>query len=285
MANIELNEEITPTVFDKLLEPIFTFVEETSKNFPSHRNEKYQFHDFFRLLAFYFVFGKSSIQSLIKDLNKGLFAAELNLSSVTRSTFKDGFERFDALLFKNIFVSLLGTISLASNPELITLGTLYCIDGSLFPVLNSMLWAEYRQNCKAVRLHLCFELNRMIAADIVVGSGNSSERNALRAMLKASVTYIADRGYQCFQLFHDIAQAGAYFVIRVKHNLQYTVQTSLSVELPKKCQSVFKQVSDQIVLCTNDPHKHSYRLVKFCVGGENFLGSVVDVLIKKYLHQ
>jgi len=151
------------------------------------------------------------------------------------------------------------------------LGTLYCIDGSLFPVLNSMLWAEYRQNCKAVRLHLCFELNRMIAADIIVGSGNSSERDALRAMLKASVTYIADRGYQCFQLFHDIGIAQAYFVIRVKHNLQYTIETALMVDLPQKCQIVFREVSDQMVLCANDPHKQTYRLVKFCVGSECFL--------------
>lgn len=270
MAGPHLSEDISPTVFDQLLKPIIPIVEESAKALLSHHNEAYKFQEFFRLLAFYFVIGKTSIASLIKDLNKDLFAPELALRPVARSTFKDGFERFDSLLFKTIFTTLLSGIGLAGIPELNALGTLYCVDGSLFPVLNTMLWAEYRQSCRAVRLHLCFELNRMIAVDILVGSGKSSERQALRGMLKASVTYIADRGYQCFQLFHEIAQAQAYFVIRVKNNLQYTIEESLPTQFPEKFDRVFSRITDQIVRGDNDSHQHSYRLVRFCVLNEWF---------------
>jgi len=31
-----------------------------------------------------------------------------------------------------------------------------CIDGSLFPVISSMLWAAYTTHHQALKLHLCF---------------------------------------------------------------------------------------------------------------------------------
>ena len=74
-------------------------------------------------------------------------------------------------------------------PEIESLGVIYCIDGSLFPTMSSMLWAEYKKNSKAIRLHLCYELNRMIPVEIIVGSGNSNEREALRKMLANDITY------------------------------------------------------------------------------------------------
>jgi hypothetical protein len=37
-------------------------------------------------------------------------------------------------------------------------------------------------------------------------------------MLEAGVTYIADRGYVCFQLFHDIGAGQAHFIIRATSN-------------------------------------------------------------------
>lgn len=92
-------------------------------------------------------------------------------------------------------------------PELVALGTLYCIDGSLFPVISSMLWADYTSTHKAVKLHLCFELNRMIPVDFLVTAGNYSERKALLKMLTKGVTYIADRGYGAFYLYNAIIRS------------------------------------------------------------------------------
>ncbi|MCL6582742.1 MAG: transposase [bacterium] len=102
-----------------------------------------------------------------------------------------------------------------------------CLSIICSPVLSAVKWAEYKEKFRAAKMHLCFELNRMIPVNIIIGTGNSNERDALRQMLVAIVTYIADRGYMCFQLFHDILQAQAHFVFRVKSNLVYTVQESL----------------------------------------------------------
>lgn len=115
-------------------------------------------------------------------LKKGVISPALNIDKVPYYTVNDAFERFSSDLFKGIFISLLATISLKAIPELAALGTLYCVDGSLFPTLTCMIWAEYKKKCQAIKIHLCFELNRMIPVDIIVGSGNSSEREALIRM-------------------------------------------------------------------------------------------------------
>ncbi len=69
-----------------------------------------------------------------------------------RSTFNEAFERFSPDLFRAVFVFLLGTLTLQTVPELAALGVFYCIDGSLFPTLRSMRWAEYKTTCQAVKL-------------------------------------------------------------------------------------------------------------------------------------
>jgi hypothetical protein len=156
-------------------------------------------------------------------------------------------------------------------PELETLGTLYCVDGSLFPALATMLWAKYQTDHPAIRLHLCFELNRMLVVQFMVAEGNSNEKAALRQMLEAGVTYIADRGYVSFPLLTDIVTAGAHFVMRMKHNLDYSVVESLTVELPATARHLFAGVTDQRVRLNNADGQPIYRLVTFQVGEESYL--------------
>ncbi len=168
-----------PTVFHKLLEPVEDFVKEQNHRLPKHRNQKYDYEDFFRLLIYYFVSGTKSLKLLVQaQLNTGLLPPELGLRAVPYSTCQDAFERFSPGLFQAVFQHLLSRLSFKAVPELASLGTLYCIDGSLFPVISSMLWAEYTGKHQALKLHLCFELNRMIPVDLLVGSGNSSKHAA-----------------------------------------------------------------------------------------------------------
>ncbi len=258
-----------PTVFDQLIKQVELTVKEQHEKRAIHQNEKFLFPHFFRLLIFYFISGFKSISLLINALEKDILAPELMLYKVARSTFNDAFERFSSDMFKAVFISLLSSLSLKAIPELQSLGVLYCIDGSLFPTLSSMLWADYKKNSRAIRLHLCFELNRMIPVDIIVGSGNSSERKALLQMLNSGVTYIADRGYASFTLFNKILEAQAHLIVRVKDNLviSNTIE-SLNVNLPQSVQLLFQDVSDRLIQYKGDPHGNIYRLVCFRVGKE-----------------
>lgn len=260
------------TVFEKIIEPVLPIVEDQCKNLTPHHNEKLNFQAFFRLLIYFFC--REDITSaklfIISFLNKGILSPELKLQNTSYTSFLEAFGRFPPELFQAIFKNLILSIGLISIPELAAFGPLICVDGSLFPTINSMMDAEYKKDSNAVRLHLSFELNRMIAVDFLIGCGNSSERAAIRKMLVKGSTYIADRGYFSFELFHDILKAKAHFIIRVKSNLVFTPVESFPVQMPDTVKALFGQVTDELICCTNDLHEGLYRLVRFRAGGELF---------------
>jgi hypothetical protein len=257
------------TTFDQLIAPIMSQVEIIESDRTIHHRETLTFTAFVRLLLYYFVTPSESGRQLLTDSLSA--APELGLETVSRSTFFDGFNRFPVVWFQMLLATVLKVTNWQSIPELKALGQLYCVDGSLFPALTRMVWAEYKSKKQAIKLHLCFELNRMVAVQFLVDAGNSSEREALRQMLQTGATYIADRGYVCFQLLADIVAAQAHFLMRMKSNLVYTVAETLTVELPTTVNHIFTQVTDQRVCLTAALGQPLYRLVTFYVGNEAYL--------------
>jgi hypothetical protein len=263
-----------PTVFKKLIDPIDEFVTNQNEKLVKHHNQKYEYYDFFIFLIYYFVSIATSLKLLINTLlNKGLLPNELNLRQVPYSTFSDAFERFSPNLFRDVFQHLIKDLHFKEIPELMVLGTLYCIDGSLFPVISSMSWADYtstHKSVKLVKLHLCYELNRMISVDFLVTAGNYNDRYALLKMLVEGVTYMEVSGYGAFYVYHAIIQAKAHFIIRIKTNILFIKQESLKVQLPVSVQHIFRKVNDELICFKNDKHSHVYRLVQFVIGSESF---------------
>ena len=257
------------TTFDILFQPIKTFLEKHERDHPPHHREKLHFKGFVRLLVYHFTKGCESGRQLLTDISTA--ASELGLGEVKHSTFFDAFQRFPAAWFASLLSFLLTVVVWKAIPELDALGKLYCVDGSVFPAVATMLWAEYTSQHQAIRLHLCFELNRMIPVHFLVDTGKSNEKKALLQMLEAGVTYIADRGYYSFPLLATIAAARAFFVFRAKVNLVYTRVERLSVNLPNTVQHLFRYVTDQRVRLTNARGHSVYRLVSFWVGQERYL--------------
>ena len=257
------------TTFDELLRPLETTLETIENSRSIHHREVLSFTAFVRLLIYYFVKAPESGRQLLTDTLSA--DSSLGLAIVKHSTFFDAFNRFPVEWFVMLLTVVLTAVIWKAIPELDALGKLYCVDGSLFPALASMLWAEYKTNHAAIRLHLCFELNRMLPVQFIVDAGNSNEKDALRQMLEAGVTYIADRGYVCFRLLADIVNAQAHFVIRMKSNLAYTVTETLPVVLPEVVRHIFTRVNDQRVQLTGAKGNPIYRLVTFWVGTEQYL--------------
>ena len=263
------NSEKDCTTFDVLVQPLETSLAQHERDHPPHHRETLHFRGFVQLLIYHFVKGCESGRQLLTDTLTA--APELGLPKVKRSTFFDAFQRFPTARFASLLSFLLAAVTWKAIPELDALGKLYCVDGSVFPAVATMLWAEYTSKHKAIRLHLCFELNRMIAVQFLVDTGNSNEKQALLQMLEAGVTYIADRGYYSFSLLAAIASAQAFFVFRAKINLVHTPVKWLSVNLPSTVEHLFRHVSDQRVRLTNAEGRPIYRLVSFYVGQERYL--------------
>ncbi len=269
MSNLDVGKRTDKSTFDVLFEPLIAFLEQHERNHPAHHREKLSFKQFVRMGIYHFTKNCESGRQLLTDISTA--EAELELGEVKRSTFFDAFQRFPVVWLANMLSHLLGTVVWQAIPELAGLGKLYCVDGSLFPTIASVLWAEYKSKHQAVRLHLCFELNRMIPAHFLVDTGKSNEKKALCQMLEAGVTYIADRGYLSFPLLATIVVADAFFIIRAKRNLVYSRVERLHVNLPSTVQHLFQHATDQRVRLTNATGTPIYRLVSFYVGQERYL--------------
>jgi hypothetical protein len=185
------------TTFDKILQPLKAPLQAIEAGRNVHHREVLSFPAFVRLLVYYLTTALGSGRQLLTATLSA--APQLGLTAVKHATFFDAFQRFPVEWFVTLLGALLASVVWKAIPELEALGKLYCVDGSLFPALATMLWAEYQSRCNTVRLHLVFELNRMVAVQFIVDQGNSNEKSALRQMLEAGVTYILDRGYVSFR--------------------------------------------------------------------------------------
>ena len=232
-------------------------------------SQKLFFADFVRKLLFAYLEQVSSLRSSAVELQTNQKCPASGLADTPFSTLKNGFSRFSSETCRSLFETVLSELELKRIKGLDEIGLFRVIDGSLFPTLMQMSWSAYRKRKNAFKLHLNFELNRMIPTEFLIGSGKSSEREFLLKVLEAGVTYIADRGYASFEIIAQVWQAQAYFVFRVKDNLLYEVQEVLSLadeELPK----CFHQVKDESVIFKNDRHRSRVRVVRFKAAGSSF---------------
>jgi len=190
---------VNQTIFNTLLQPIEAVIASISTIIDQESlSQKLFFADFVRKLFFAYLEQVGSLRSLPIELQSNRKCRELGLSYTPFSTLKDGFSRFQSKFFKLLFETALASIKLKQIKCLDEIGLFRVIDGSLFPILIQMSWSEYRKAKNAFKLHLSFELNRLIPTEFLLGSGKSSERAFLESILEAGVTYIADRGYASF---------------------------------------------------------------------------------------
>jgi hypothetical protein len=262
-------KNIDETTFDALLEPIAQEIDAQIEKHQADEGSATLFcADFIRIMIYAMIMRIKSLRLIATELKSSEVANKLGLPKIPFSTLRDGFDRFPVILFQTLFAFLVTQVSFMQIPEIQELGMIWLIDGSLFPALINMEWANYKKNKNAIRLHMAFELNRMLTVEFAVDEGNSSERKFLVSVLQSGITYVADRGYFAFWVFKDIVDAQAFFIIRAKENLKYTIQTTLPITgVPK----IFKNVSDSLVILNNDPHQLVYRLIKFSIGDSQFL--------------
>lgn len=256
------------TTFEELLAPLNSLSAEQIKQIDRQCDSKELFFlDFTRKLVFAFVMHVPSLRKLITDLETKTECKALGFSPTPYSTFRDGFTRFSAKYFEQIFRHILQQASWLSTEAFDEIGIFRLVDGSIFPTLRSMDWAVYKKTKKAIRLHLSFDLNQMLPIDFIGLAANSSERTFLLSILEKGVTYIADRGYFSFDVAAKIESAKAFFIFRIKSNLKLgrTISLTPTCKVAHQLPPCFKQVSDQVIQFENDENKNTYRLICFVV--------------------
>ena len=261
---------VNQNLFNTLLQPLEAVIASISPIIDQEsRSQKLFFADFVKKLLFAYLEQVSSLRSLPVELETNAKCRGLGFLTTPFSTLKDGFSRFESKYFKRLFETVLATGNIKSVKSLDELGLFQVIDGSLFPTLLQIGWSQYRKAKNAFKLHLSFELNRLIPTEFVIGSGKSSERLFLESVLEKGVTYIADRGYASFEVIAKLLKREAYFIFRVKDNWLFEVQKTSVVAVAEMPQC-FRRMTDELIVFKNDRQQNQVRLIRFEVCQSKF---------------
>ena len=154
---------------------------------------------------------------------------------VSLGSFSEAQHVLDPDVLKQVFEGLVEQMpdSPKKDPDL-THVRLIAQDGSLWSALPRMAWAEYGVGCKGqakgVRMHLRFNIFKDCPSDVRIEVGKSSETQALRKMLEAGQTTVADRLYgQDYKLFNQIHEAKGFFVLRINDTAVIETERELAV--------------------------------------------------------
>lgn len=165
---------------------------------------------------------------------------------VSAASFSEMQHVLDPNLLRKVFTDVMEK-TLSRQPMDTRLAHLHLVaqDGSLWSALPRMAWAEYgvgrHGDAKGVRLHLRFQLLEDKPVDARVTAGKACERQALRQMCVAGQTNVGDRYYgEDYQLFGEIDQAQAFFVIRIKEDAVVHVEQELPLSEPDQAAGVVR---------------------------------------------
>ena len=217
------------TVFESIIAPLKPLLTEQAKGLKGD-NYTLSFYFFTVNLIYAIVARVTSISLLVTHLKSSPDTLAFALVEASKSMYSEAFSRYHPSLFQRLFLSLLGQLHFLDIPEIQALGRFILMDGSTFPAIKTMDWAVYKRSKNALKLHLAFDLNRMIPVQFICTDANGNERKMLIALLEAGVTYIADRGYASFALFEQITLQQAFFIIRIKGNSNYAPNHCLIVQ-------------------------------------------------------
>jgi len=209
--DILINNSENTILFHEITQPLKNLLK-NPEYLPEHDSAKKMTFEYFVNLLLYFYFsGLDSLRSLITDL-KTKDVSKIGLFLVGLSTIHDAFCRYQAGLFQQLYLALLKVVPPRLIEEFQELGPIVFMDGSIFPIAISAIWAEFKTHANAVKLHLGFSLNDMLTSCFLVTAASYDERKALAQLIEIGVTYIADRGYLSFELFKNINDKPAYFI-------------------------------------------------------------------------
>lgn len=255
--------------FEKIIEPVIPLIKEEQNRLKNDEKLYKLSLYYFMVSLIYAVINKTqSIRLLTTEIKTNPDLKKLGFILASPSMYSEAFSRYKPEVFQRIFAKLIEIIEIKDIPEIRALGRCILFDGSLFLVFKNMEWAKYTSECQALKMHLAYELNRMIPVQFISSEANYSERKVLMELLEAGVTYITDRGYLAFDVFQQVTEKQAFFIMRIRYNIRASMQTVLEVNIPESWNFYLLEVTDALVIFSGDKSNVTYRLVCFYVLGE-----------------
>lgn len=206
----------------------------------NHRVRTFSCRDQFLCMAFAQLTGRQSlrdIETCLRAMGPKLYHAGFRLRGgrVSRSTLADANEQRDWRIWADLAAVLIaharqlyasGAMSVALDQ------TVYAFDSTTIDLCLALFpWASFRRRKGAVKLHTLIDLRGNIPCFIRVTHGKVHDVKALDHLpIEPGAYYVMDRGYVDFTRLSRFERTKAFFVIRAKKNMDFTVRQSCKVD-------------------------------------------------------
>ena len=151
----------------------------------------------------------------------------LGMIPVAKSTLADAMNRRSPEIFKALFEEILErAIACAPGHGFKFHNPLHAIDSTTIDLcLTQYDWAHYRKHKGAIKLHTELDLSGNIPCFVLMSNGKMSDIRAAKEniVIVPDSIYTFDKGYYDLNWFQQIADAGAFFVTRIKDNARIEV--------------------------------------------------------------
>lgn len=146
---------------------------------------------------------------------------------VPRSTFSEAINRRDSRIFRDFAHSLITEAQrlYENDQQLFTevIRPVYAMDASLIRLcLRIYPWADRQRNAGAVKIHTLYNIGTQIPEVFELTSPRLRDQWLMdKIQYTPGAFYIMDKGYMKLVSLYQIAQAGAFFVIRSKRHMKF----------------------------------------------------------------
>ena len=141
----------------------------------------------------------------------------------SKSTFSDANNKRDYRIFEEFAYYIVAEARACRVDDIFKLGgNVYAFDSTTIELcLETFKWALFRKNQRkgGIKVHTLYDIETSIPTFFHITEARVHDTKAMDAIpYEESSFYIFDRGYNDFGRLHNIANIGAYFIVRGKKN-------------------------------------------------------------------
>ena len=191
------------------------------------------------------MFGQLSNRVSLRDLIVALDAHRSKCyhfgvgKSVTKTTLARANQDRDCRIFEDFAYHMIAEAQKKRATDIFKLGgNVYAFDSTTIDLCLSVFWwAKFRKKKGGVKAHVLYDVEAQVPKFFHITNASVHESKVMKEIpIESGSYYIFDRAYNNFKQLYRIHQAGGYFVVRAKKNLQFET-VSWKRRLPKNVRS------------------------------------------------
>jgi hypothetical protein len=148
--------------------------------------------------------------------------------SMCKSSLSYNNEHRDWRLFESLYYKLVDEFSpgLKRNRCLLPKRKIYLLDSTTIDLcLKVFDWAKFRQKKGAIKLHTVLDYDTCMPVFMDVTDGKRHDARAAESIdFPEQSIVVADRGYINFKWMRELNESGAFFVIRGRENIKFSLK-------------------------------------------------------------